>query len=451
MAPLVRAKLAKFNENRMRWTIKDGDGIVQRIVEFGAVQHEKDLDKWRGRPHDLIIFDECSEFTEFMFVFLQGWNRSTDPTQRCRVLATSNPPSNEIGMWMIERYRLWLDPREGDQPAKPGELRWFTTIKGKDVECEDGEPFTLDGVEYRPRSRTFIPAKLGDNQYLRDTTYRATIMALPEPLRSQLLNGDFLAGREDHEWQVIPTRWIEEAQKRWSAKRPAVLGMDDIVYPYTAMGVDPAQGGKDRCVFARVVEHPGGIYVDEPVVYEGVEVPTEVHVTEKIEKEMAVSGGQSYTIIDSDGLGMPIYGRLAAKKLSVRPFLGGQQTLKRDRSGRLQFANKRAAAWWHVRELLDPANEHNVALPPDRALRDELATLRWKVMAGNVIALEPKDDAKERLGRSPDLADAVVYALWRDPAWTAELTRGKAGVMKTVKGSVAQPTSRLNTPFGRTA
>ena len=71
----------------------------------------------------------------------------------------------------------------------------------------------IDGMKLRALSCTFIPARLSDNRFLRDADYEAQLMSLPEPLRSKLLNGDFLAGREDGANQVIPWDWIERAQR----------------------------------------------------------------------------------------------------------------------------------------------------------------------------------------------------------------------------------------------
>jgi hypothetical protein len=48
-----------------------------------------------------------------------------------------------------------------------------------------------------------------------------TLQSLPEPLRSQMLYGDFRAGVQDDPWQVVPTAWVEAAMARW--KKPEVL------------------------------------------------------------------------------------------------------------------------------------------------------------------------------------------------------------------------------------
>jgi hypothetical protein len=34
-----------------------------------------------------------TDFTESQYRFITGWNRSTDKGQRCRVVATGNPPT----------------------------------------------------------------------------------------------------------------------------------------------------------------------------------------------------------------------------------------------------------------------------------------------------------------------------------------------------------------------
>jgi hypothetical protein len=56
----------------------------------------------------------------------------------------------------------------------------------------------------RPKSRTFIPAKMEDNKYL-DGDYEAQIESMPEPMRSALRDGNFMAARQDHAYQVIPS------------------------------------------------------------------------------------------------------------------------------------------------------------------------------------------------------------------------------------------------------
>src|SRR5437667_3692303 len=185
-------------------------------------------------------FDEAGEFLEEQVSSLVAWLRSIDPKQRCRVIFASNPPRGAEGQWLIDWFAPWLDPSFPD-PAQPGELRWFVRT-GDGTRWVDGPGrIEVDGETYTARSRTFIPARLTDNPYLDRSGYRASLENLPEPLRSQLLKGDFLAGGEDDVWQAIPSAWIEAAQQRW---QPGIAG------PMSALGVDVAQGGSDQTIIA---------------------------------------------------------------------------------------------------------------------------------------------------------------------------------------------------------
>ena len=89
----------------------------------------------------------------------------------------------------------------------------------------------------------------------------ATLQSLPEPLRSQMLYGDFQAGIEDDAMQVIPTAWVELAQARW--RKP------DKLEPMDSLGVDVARGGRDQTILARRY----GMWFDEPLTYPGKATP----------------------------------------------------------------------------------------------------------------------------------------------------------------------------------
>src|SRR5688572_31824303 len=84
---------------------------------------------------------------------------------------------------------------------------------------------------------------LKDNPFRDTPEYRAKLQMTPEPLRSQLIYGDFSVGQVDRAFQVIPTAWIKAAQARWKSTPPPGV-------PMCAMGVDVAQGGEDCNVMA---------------------------------------------------------------------------------------------------------------------------------------------------------------------------------------------------------
>jgi intein/homing endonuclease len=78
--------------------------------------------------------------------------------------------------------------------------------------------------------------------------------------------------------------------------------------------------------------------------------------------------------------------------------------------------NCRSAAYWRVRELLDPAFGAELMLPPNELLLSDLTTPTWTVVTGvpPKIQVEKKEDVVARLGRSPDYGDAVVMGFWAD-------------------------------------
>src|SRR6185295_2022503 len=107
-----------------------------------------------------------------------------------------------------------------------------------------------DGEMITARSRTFISAALSDNADLSETNYASVLAALPEELRAAYKEGRFDAGLKDADFQVIPTAWIIAAQARW---RPDGWQGTKM----TAMGLDPAGGGRDS---AELASRYGGWY-----------------------------------------------------------------------------------------------------------------------------------------------------------------------------------------------
>jgi hypothetical protein len=117
-------------------------------------------------------------------------------------------------------------------------------------------------------------------------------------------------------------------------------------------------------------------------------------------------------VVDGIGIGAGVVDQLRTRGLDVVPFIASQATKRRDSTGTQGFSNLRSAAWWHLRELLDPAMDARLALPPDDDLTADLVTPRFEPVTGGKIKVESKDDIRKRLGRSTDYGDAVVQALW---------------------------------------
>jgi hypothetical protein len=377
-----------FNESTHLWRLADG-----RTIEFGHIHREDDKKAYQGRAADFHGFDEATEFSESQVRFVTAWNRSARPGQRSQVLLTFNPPMDDAGAWVIRYFAPWLDPDYRGARALPGELRAFTTIEGKDGEVPLGTP--------QSKTRTFIPARLADNPYLIAAGYADTIAALPEPLRS-ILMGDYTAARVDNPWQIIPTEWIALARARWQP--------DGKHGPCSGVGLDVARGGQDATVAARLY----GSWLAPLQSVPGMQTPTGASAASLVLPD-ALSGAP--TGVDVIGVGASAFDSLAGSGVSAvavnfaaaarNPWTDAPFT---DRTTKLRFVNLRAYGYWLARELLDPTHADPLALPDDDALATELKTPRWMLTARGV-QVEDKDAIIERVGHSPDRADALIIAL----------------------------------------
>ena len=415
-----------YNSQKGTWRIQG------RIIDIDGCQLEQDKQKRKGIPHDLKAFDELVDFTETQYTFIIGWTRSNDPNQRTRVVATTNPPTRPEGTWVVRRWAPWLDPKH-PHPAKPGELRWFTTIRGADTEVDGPGPHD-DGTGrmVRAKSRTFIRAKLDDNPDLTQTTdYAATLDALPKEIREAYREGKFEAALKDGPMQCIPTDWIRAAMDRWKDKPPPGI-------PMCGMGVDCSGGGDDPMVIA--MRHDGWFAPLE--VIEGKDIPPDR--VGKYSAGLVVTYRRDRAIVVVDmggGYGGSLYEQLKENDIDVVAHKGSEKSTRRTEDGQLRFFNKRTEVIWKFREALDPSQPGGspIALPPDQILLADLAAPSFwlaKVDGQAAIQVEPKEDVTDRLNRSTDRGDAVVQA------WSAGPTYITDGDMWRAKAAEHRPLGR---------
>lgn len=377
-----------------------------RVIDVGGCQQEEDKQKYKGIPHDLICFDEVSDFTESQYLFISTWNRSARPGQRCRVVAAGNPPTRPEGLWVLRRWAAWLDPTHPN-PAAPGELRWYVRL-ADDTEREVPGPgeYLFEGEEkpLAAKSRTFIPARLDDNPDLRDTSYRAMLDSLPAELRMAYRDGKFDAGLKDAQFQIIPTAWIRLAQQRWTPQPPAGV-------PMCCIAADASGGGTDPMVVAR--RYDG--WFAPMLVVPGKDIP--------IESAGAHCGGiilqhrrdGAEIVIDmSGGYGSSMYEHLHNNGLRPHAYKGAEAASGASNEGQFSFANKRTRALWRFREALNPEQPGGspIMLPNSPTMVADLTAPTYQVK-GRVIHAEAKEVVCKRLGRSTDEGDAVVMCYSR--------------------------------------
>lgn len=211
------------------------------------------------------------------------------------------------------------------------------------------------------------------------------------------VEGNFAASDED---AVVPLAWLEAANERWiqSAGMPGGI-------PLYHMGLDVARGGGDKSVIAK--RH--GPWVDDLERYDYGELNS---LEGRCVQLLNANPG---AIIDIDvvGMGAGVFDHLHERFGGrVRGFNASSGTQMRDFSGELPFLNKRAAAWWNLRDVLNPTYDLPVALPPDDQLIGDLTAPKWWTTSGGRIQVEPKAEIAKRIGRSTDDGDATVQAFW---------------------------------------
>lgn len=212
--------------------------------------------------------------------------------------------------------------------------------------------------------------------------------------------GEFASEDEN---SVIPLSWVETANLRWERWREQTPVGEEA--PIDQIGLDVARQGPDQTVFAFRSGH----------------IITELHKYSKADT-METAGRaisaltqhpHAQLIVDIIGIGAGVYDRTYEQyPYRVSAFNAGEASAALDKANVWGFVDQRTAAWWTLRELLDPANGLEVCLPPDDELTGDLCAPRWRVVSNGKIRVESKDSIKERLRRSTDAADAVAQAFW---------------------------------------
>lgn len=160
------------------------------------------------------------------------------------------------------------------------------------------------------------------------------------------------------------------------------------------LGVDVARFGADSSVIVR----RQGLKADGPVVMRGLD---NMQLADRV--AAAIMENRPHAVFIDAGQGQGVIDRLRQLGHDVIEVPFGGKPLQEGR-----FANRRSEMWYGLRQWLKSGGK----LPDEGddvpRLRAELsAPLYWYDAAGRMV-LEPKDKIKERLGASPDIADALA-------------------------------------------
>lgn len=209
---------------------------------------------------------------------------------------------------------------------------------------------------------------------------------------------------------LIRLEWLKAANLRYIAKRPSLGDRPRV----TGQGVDAANSehGDRACIvdFAQNV----------CVRIEAFQCPDSNALGARIAHESRLTGLDPRRIgVDAIGVGAGTVNKARELGVIVTAIYAGAKpvvTALRLPDGKViewgpdvnRFQNLRGQMYWQVREDL---RLNRIDAPEDKELWEELTAFTFED-DGKVVQLEPKDDVKVRLGRSPDKADAFVMANW---------------------------------------
>lgn len=196
--------------------------------------------------------------------------------------------------------------------------------------------------------------------------------------------------------QVIPLDLIEAAIARGGKISP--LRSLRVVW-----GVDVARFGDDRTALAK---RRANVLLEPIQSWRGKDLmQTCGLIAEEYKKTDQTAHDElpSEIIVDVIGYGAGVVDRLIEMGLPARGHNVGEGASTADR-----YMRRRDELWFKGREWFQ---SNDVVVPKDDGLIAELTAPTYTFTSSGKIAVEPKSDTKDRLGYSPDLADAFLLTL----------------------------------------
>lgn len=204
---------------------------------------------------------------------------------------------------------------------------------------------------------------------------------------------------------LIPYEWVELANKRWiELKEEGYIPIGKSC----RVGSDVAGMGRDASILCPRY----GNYVSEFEVHNSSGKADHMHVAGMHIKYLGNKKNKAF--VDTIGEGAGVFSRLQElgyKNVYSCKYSEGAQKLT-DITSVYTFANMRAYCYWSMRDWLNPKNGFNPAIPPCDKFMEEVTETRWKFLSTGSIIIEPKEEIKKRIKRSPDYADALANTFY---------------------------------------
>jgi hypothetical protein len=300
-------------------------------------------------PHILLLYDEASGVPEAVYEAGEGYMT----TEGARKLLIGNPTRAEG-----EFYRAFHSDRAS-----------YAThhISAFDTPAFTGEAISED-----------VLARLVSRQWVEERRkWEGTALWDVKVL------GDFSKRSDD---TVMSLGLIEDAQGR--EVRPPAPDREAVV------ACDVARFGSDETVISTLE----GSEVEIVDTYQGQDT---VHTTGRVRQEydrLRQGRGSARVVVDDTGVGGGVTDQLRAQGVPVTAFNGAESPIDPE-----LYPNARSEAWFRGAEVLE-----RMSIPEDEQLAADLLAPKYKLDSQGRRVVEPKEETKKRLGRSPDRGDSVL-------------------------------------------
>lgn len=196
---------------------------------------------------------------------------------------------------------------------------------------------------------------------------------------------------------IIHPEWVEAAIKRKVEIRNVTRRL---------VTIDVARYGDDRTVFYAIEADDRYRRVIGCEVHEKKNTMETVGLAQVFAKK---HGDIQSFAVDEIGVGGGVVDRLCELEKHVIPVNSAVRDGVRE-----GCFNRRAEIYVHGAEIFEAGDVQLLADDPDA--REELCWTRYKtIKSSGIYQIEAKDDVKERYGKSPDFADALLQGLWAIP------------------------------------
>lgn len=231
---------------RLKWEWKNA------TVKLAHLEREKTVYDHQGSQYAFIGYDELTHFTRKQFFYMISRNRSMCGIKPY-IRATTNPDADS---WVAEFLAWWIDDAGFAIEERAGVLRWFVNLNDELIWSDSREELIerFAPLKVFPKSVTFIPARITDNQILmeNDPEYLANLHALSHVERARLLEGN---------WKIRPTGGTI-FRREWFEIVPAAPADARSVRYWDRASTE---GGGDYTAGVKISKANNGIYYVENV------------------------------------------------------------------------------------------------------------------------------------------------------------------------------------------